>query len=73
MGGECSSTALLDTEQVPCKSDDVIFPDTSTYYVNLDSGYDITVGSLQMSGSVRYHYNIQKRLTPSKDVYVLLV
>ncbi|XP_064602832.1 protein amnionless-like [Liolophura sinensis] len=51
LGGECSGTALLDTEQVPCKSDDVIFPDTSSYYVNLDSGYDITVGSLQMSGS----------------------
>ncbi|OWF38673.1 protein amnionless-like [Mizuhopecten yessoensis] len=49
--GSCKSLALLDSEQTPCKTDDVVFPKMSSYFVNLESGLSLSVNTLKITGS----------------------
>ncbi|XP_067681019.1 protein amnionless-like [Haliotis asinina] len=48
--GPCSSMPLLDSERVPCATDDAVFPRDEAFYVDLDTGLDINVKSLKLSG-----------------------
>ena len=43
---------LLDTEKVPCKYDNIVFPPGNTYYVDLQEGVDVFMNSLELSGEV---------------------
>ncbi|XP_078000745.1 protein amnionless-like [Glandiceps talaboti] len=45
---DSQGVALLETEQIPCAYDDVVFPQGSRFYVQLDT--DVTVGSMQFAG-----------------------
>jgi len=51
--GPCRTIALLDSERIPCVTDDVVFPKGSSYYVNLGSNYNIQMNTLKVSGKVR--------------------
>lgn len=51
-GDNCLSSQpdLLDTDRIPCDSDDVVFPSGSGFYVDLDTGIAIQMGSLKIAG-----------------------
>lgn len=48
--GPCMSAFFLDSEQIPCETDNVLFPTGSSYFVNLGSYVDIRVNTLKISG-----------------------
>lgn len=45
---------LLETEQVPCVNDDVVFQRYHTYYINLGSDLKLTVKTLKLMGKVNF-------------------
>lgn len=48
----CKTLAQLDSERIPCVTDDVVFPTGSSYYVDLRANYDIQINTLKVSGKV---------------------
>lgn len=48
--GPCKTMALLDTERIPCSTNDVIFPAGSSYYVDLGSNLSLQVRTLRLAG-----------------------
>ncbi|XP_069117898.1 protein amnionless-like [Argopecten irradians] len=48
--GSCDSR-VLDSELVPCKTDDVVFPKHNSYFVNLESGLTLSVNTLKITGT----------------------
>lgn len=48
--GGCINSPRLDSEMVPCRYDDVVFPKGHSYFVNLDIGFDLTVNTLKIAG-----------------------
>ena len=44
--------ALLDSEKIPCRTNDVVFPTGSSYYVNLGTGLPLNIRTLKVSGKV---------------------
>ena len=52
-GGACKQLALLDSEKIPCRTDDVVFPTGSSYYISLGSGLNLNVRTLKLSGKVK--------------------
>lgn len=48
--GPCKPLTLLHSEQIPCETDDVIFPTGSSYYVDLGVNINIRVNTLKVSG-----------------------
>ncbi|XP_033736051.1 protein amnionless-like isoform X2 [Pecten maximus] len=48
--GSCNSLAL-DSELIPCKTDDVVFPKLNSYFVNLESGLTLSVNTLKITGT----------------------
>ena len=51
-GGTCKQLTLLDSEKIPCRTDDVVFPTGSSYYISLGSGLNLNVRTLKLSGKV---------------------
>ncbi|XP_025091081.1 protein amnionless-like isoform X1 [Pomacea canaliculata] len=49
-GDDCLPSMLLETEQVPCVNDDVVFQRYHTYYINLGSDLKLTVKTLKLMG-----------------------
>ena len=50
--GGCKQVALLDSEKIPCRTNDVVFPTGSSYYVNLGTGLPLNIRTLKVSGKV---------------------
>ena len=52
--GSCLSESWphLDTEQLPCELDQAVFPRSSGFHVDLESGVDIFLGKLTIRGKV---------------------
>lgn len=48
--GDCKQVALLDSEKIPCRTNDVVFPTGSSYYVNLGTGLPLNIRTLKVSG-----------------------
>ena len=42
----------LDSEKVPCMIDDVVYPSGNSFYVNLETGIDIRINTLKITGKV---------------------
>jgi len=51
--GPCKSVNLLDSETVPCATDNVVFLKDASYFVNLESGLELTVNTLKIINTVR--------------------
>ncbi|XP_060067105.1 protein amnionless-like [Ylistrum balloti] len=49
--GSCNSAALLDSEKIPCQTDDVVFPKYNSYYVNVESGLTLSINTLKITGT----------------------
>ncbi|XP_062578072.1 uncharacterized protein LOC134239956 [Saccostrea cucullata] len=48
--GNCKTTPRLDSEKVPCMNDDVVFPSGNSFYVNVETGLDIKINTLKITG-----------------------
>ena len=49
---DCQPDSPVDTENVPCVNDDVVFPRHRSYFVTLGQGLQLTVKSLKIMGTV---------------------
>ena len=52
--GSCQSATVLETERVPCSSDDVVFPSGKSFFVNVDTGANITIKTIKITGKVLF-------------------
>lgn len=52
--GGCASSqpARLDTEKIPCRQDDIVFPPNKVFYVNVTFGSTLTVARLTIGAQV---------------------
>jgi len=48
-----SQPDLLDTERIPCLSDDVVFAPGTSFFVDLESGAEIRIANLRLGNEVR--------------------
>jgi hypothetical protein len=49
---DCQPNSPIDTENVPCVNDDVVFLRQRSYYVDISQGLNVTVKSLKITGTV---------------------
>ncbi|KAL4237784.1 hypothetical protein ACF0H5_002496 [Mactra antiquata] len=64
--GPCKTLPQLDSERIPCITDDVIFPTGSSYYVNLGSKLNIEINTLKVSGQAFSTPSFQNFLASEK-------
>ncbi|XP_056022820.1 uncharacterized protein LOC125649614 [Ostrea edulis] len=48
--GDCKVIPRLDSEKVPCMNDDVVYPSGNSFYVNLETGLDVKINTLKITG-----------------------
>ena len=51
---DCQPNSPVDTENVPCVTDDVVFLRHQLYYVALDTGFQFSLKTLKVAGTVGF-------------------